>query len=101
MMQQLGQVIAQQRQAAGMNQEQLAEAVGIRGGRSAMSRIESGQRALSIEQLADVAAVFGMPASSLLLLAENAGKLTAEPEPPRGARVPYTVVVRATGRVVE
>jgi transcriptional regulator with XRE-family HTH domain len=97
MMQQLGQVIAQQRQAFSMSQEALAAKAGIKGGRSAMSRIESGQRELSIEQLRDVAAVFGLRGWELLRLAED-----APVEVVTSGRVPYTVVVQGNReRVVE
>jgi transcriptional regulator with XRE-family HTH domain len=92
MYQQLGQVIAAQRKRLNMSQEQLAREAGIAGGRSAMSRIESGQRQLSIEQLAAVAAVFGMRGSALLALAEGAVDDTAHEAGHASHKVPYTVV---------
>jgi transcriptional regulator with XRE-family HTH domain len=56
---QIGEAICAQREAAGITQEKLAEAVGI--ATEAISRFETGNRLPSIEKLVDIAAYFRVP----------------------------------------
>lgn len=61
---QVGQVIARQRAACGMSQEQVAERLGI--GTEAVSRIERGVVTPNVDRLVELAAIFGCDAADLL-----------------------------------
>jgi transcriptional regulator with XRE-family HTH domain len=65
----LGELIAAKRRAAGLTQGELAEALGI--GPEAMSRIERGVTAASVERLSAVARATGCALNELLLTAGN------------------------------
>jgi transcriptional regulator with XRE-family HTH domain len=65
----LGELIAAKRRAAGLTQSDLAEALGI--GPEAMSRIERGITAASVERLNAVANATGCSLNELLLTAGN------------------------------
>jgi transcriptional regulator with XRE-family HTH domain len=60
----LGQIIVRRRQLAGLQQQALAEMLGI--SQSAYSRLESGQSAMSVNQLYAISARFGILPSDLL-----------------------------------
>lgn len=65
----VGAVIANQREILDVSQAQLAEAVGI--GQPAWSRIEKGESALTIDQLARAASKLNSSPSELLLMADR------------------------------
>jgi transcriptional regulator with XRE-family HTH domain len=56
--------IAAQRKERGLNQRELAAAIGI--DPAAMSRVENGQRAVSVGELVKLADVLGVPVEALL-----------------------------------
>ena len=61
----LGRRVAQAREDAGMTQEDLGRAVNL--DRSAISRLEKGDRKLNVPELVEIAAVVGRPARLLRL----------------------------------
>lgn len=65
----VGAVIVNQRELLAISQTQLAEAVGV--GQPAWSRIEKGESALTIDQLARAASRLGSSPSELLLMADK------------------------------
>lgn len=70
----LGRLIAQKRQQKQLDQGDMAEAVGV--SRSTWSRIETGESALNMDQLAKAAAKLGMPLGALMVEADEVtGKL--------------------------
>ena len=73
----LGRLIAQKRQQKQMDQGEMAAAVGV--SRSTWSRIEAGESALSMDQLAKVASKLNLPLGALMVEADEvAGKLRAQ-----------------------
>jgi len=65
----VGQVLCELRKAAGLEQAELARAIGVT--QSTWSRIETGSSALTIEQLADAAEMLGVERSKILSLADS------------------------------
>lgn len=61
----LGRLIARKRQEKQIDQEELAQRVGV--SRSTWSRIEAGSSALSMDQLAKAASALGTPLGELML----------------------------------
>ena len=74
----LGQNIAEARKRAGMKQEDFARLIGL--DRSAVSRIESGERKVDSIELATIAGVLGVTERSLLLVEEPATLYLRAPE---------------------
>lgn len=60
----LGRVLAHHRERVGMEQRELAAALGL--GQSAWSRIERGDTIINVEQLRNVAAALGVSSGDLL-----------------------------------
>lgn len=67
----LGQAIRHLRKAAGFSQEGFANACGIH--RTYMGALERGERNVSLDNIAKVAAALGVPISSLFIEAEAVG----------------------------
>lgn len=65
----LGRLIAQKRQEKQMDQGEMAEAVGV--SRSTWSRIEAGDSALNMDQLAKAANKLGLPLGALMVEADE------------------------------
>jgi len=65
----VGQYLADRRRAAGLSQEELADLVGVR--QTAVSRWESGQRAITVYYLARVSSV--LPTCNIAALWEDLG----------------------------
>ena len=70
---QVGRRIAQLRSDRGVSQRRLAGAIGI--DQSALSRVESGERGLAVEELVAIASFLGVDASALLRSDEDATPL--------------------------
>lgn len=70
---QVGRRIAELRADRGVSQRRLAEAIGI--DQSALSRIESGERGLAVEELVAIASFLGVDTSALLRSDEDATPL--------------------------
>lgn len=64
----LGQAIRHLRKAAGFSQEGFANACGVH--RTYMGALERGERNVSLDNIAKVAAALGLPVSSLFVEAE-------------------------------
>jgi len=62
--QEVGRRVVELRNERGVSQRRLADAIGV--DPSAMSRIESGQRGLSVNELVEIAKFFGVPTEALL-----------------------------------
>lgn len=73
----IGQAIRAQRKLADMTQEALAEATELQS--ETISRFESGQRTPSIEKLADIAGVLGVPVTVFFEEMEGSAPLDADP----------------------
>jgi XRE family transcriptional regulator, fatty acid utilization regulator len=84
----VGAAIRSLRASAGLNQRELADAVGISG--SMLSLIESDKREPTIRFLRDVARVLGIPAAALLVAA-----LTDEPDASQSLPTLETEKIRA------
>lgn len=65
----IGRRFRELREAAGLTQDQVAEPLGLR--KSAVSRIESGERGLAATELAAAAALFGQSADYILFGTED------------------------------
>ena len=65
----LGRLIAQKRQEKQMDQGEMAEAVGV--SRSTWSRIEAGESALNLDQLAKAANKLGLSLGALMIEADE------------------------------
>lgn len=65
----LGRLIAQKRQEKQMDQGEMAEAVGV--SRSTWSRIEAGESALNMDQLAKAAKKLGLSLGALMIEADE------------------------------
>lgn len=70
---QVGRRIAELRADRSVSQRRLAEAIGL--DQSALSRIESGERGLAVEELVGIAAFLGVDTSALLRAEEDARPL--------------------------
>lgn len=66
----VGRILVNLRKAAGIGQDELAESVGIT--QSTLSRVERGESALTVDQLARAAKRLGGKASNILEMADNA-----------------------------
>jgi len=66
----VGRILVSLRKDAGIGQDQLAEAIGIT--QSTLSRVERGESALTVEQLALVAKKLNDKASNILVMADDA-----------------------------
>ncbi len=71
----LGRVLAHRREQSGLEQRDLAAALGL--GQSAWSRIERGDSVINVEQLRTAAKTLGLPSSSLLQEADEAADALA------------------------
>lgn len=65
----IGRAIAKYRKAAGLSQEQLAEALGLRN--EAVSRMERGIVVPTVERLMEMAEIFGCPLADLVTETSN------------------------------
>jgi len=70
---QVGRRIAELRADRGVSQRRLADAIGL--DQSALSRIESGERGLAVEELVGIAGFLAVDTSSLLRAEEDATPL--------------------------
>jgi transcriptional regulator with XRE-family HTH domain len=72
----IGRYVAQLREEQGLSQQQLAERLDIH--KSAVSRIEAGERGLAVDELATLADLFGKTADDILRKDEVAFAFRAE-----------------------
>ena len=72
----IGQYVAELREERGLSQRQLAEHLEI--DKSAMSRVEAGERGLAVDELTAVAELFGKMADDILRKDEVAFSFRAE-----------------------
>lgn len=95
----VGQAVAQRRKQLGHGQAALASALGVT--QANFSRLETGQSAFSVDQIADVARFLGTTPSDLLAVADDFGQKLQErgyqvvPSPPKSGQNNMTPLVGA------